>query len=733
MKQVLQNLRSGIIEVADVPCPRVRPNNLLIQTRRTLISAGTERSFVEFGNSGWIQKARQQPDQVKRVVEKIKTDGVGPTVAAVVDRLDAPTLMGYCNSGVVLEVGSNVLGFSPGDRVASNGPHAEVVSVPRNLCAKIPDGVSDEEAAFTVVGSIGLQGVRLIQPALGECIAVIGLGLIGLTAVQILRAGGCRVLGLDKDSKRLELARSYGAQVVDVGAGGDAVRAAEAFCPGGVDGVLITASSRSDEIIHEAAQMCRKRGRIVLVGVIGLALRRDDFYKKELTFQVSCSYGPGRYDPAYEDQGHDYPLPYVRWTEGRNMETILSLMQQKTLRVGPLISRVFDHACAPEAYAALTSEQDLIGIILRYPEGRADRSVTIHYPRAGRLAAGTVVAGLVGAGSLCKSTLLPALAKAGTRLESIASATGVSAQYLARRFAIRSSTTDYQTILQNPEINSVFITTRHDTHARMVVDSLAAGKHTFVEKPLALTLEELRQIRDAYLGAGGLQLMVGYNRRFSPLVKQMRALLAGRSQPLCATILVNAGALPADHWAVDPLQGGRILGEGCHWIDLLVYLSRSLVRTVSATAAGRPVAPGAREDAMSVTVSMEDGSVGTLHYFPNGNRAFPKERIEVFSEGRILSLDNFRVLRGYGFKHFRKQRLFRMDKGHAQEFAEMVQRIDQGGEPLIPFEQLLNVSLATFAALESARSRQTVTVDPAILDVAEAVVPDAETTASTPT
>jgi len=720
MKQVLQNLKTGVIEVADVACPRLRPRHLLIRTRRALISAGTERAFVEFGRANLFNKARSQPEQVRKVLTKMKTDGVIPTLEAVFDRLDTPVPLGGCSSGVVLEVGEGVTGFKPGDRVASNGLAAEIVAIPMNLCAKVPDGVSDDAAAFTVIASIGLQGIRLMNPTLGESVAVYGLGLIGLLAVQMLRANGCRVLGIDMEPKRLAIARSFGAEVVDLAAGADPIASAEALTQGrGIDGVLITASSKSNEIVHNAAQMSRKGGRIVLVGVVGLGLRRDDFYKKELSFQVSCSYGPGRYDPSYEDQSNDYPIAHVRWTEQRNMEAVLGLLESGALNVEPVISRRFDHLDGPAAYEALEADRDLIGILLEYPQGQVDRSTTVTTSLTGKTtaAAGSVLAGVIGAGALAKDTLLPSLKTIGVPIESIASAGGISGQHLARRFGIRHSTTDYRTIIDNPAVTAVFITTRHDTHSRMVADALDAGKHVFTEKPLALNLEQLREVKDAYARSQGLQLMVGYNRRFAPLVRRMRELLAGRSQPLSMAMMVNAGALPADHWALDPVQGGgRIIGEGCHWIDLLVYLTGSPVESVTARMIGVPPASGAQEDDMSLTLSFTDGSIGTLHYFPTGNRNHIKERLEVYGEGRVLVLDNFKTLRGFGFKGFRKKSLRRLDKGHHQEFAEFADRLKTGGPPLIPFDQLVNVTLTSFAAVDSARSGQAIRIDPSLLE-----------------
>ncbi|MCH7527460.1 MAG: bi-domain-containing oxidoreductase, partial [Planctomycetes bacterium] len=487
MKQVLQALRSGEIEAADVPCPRVSPGHLLIQTRASLISAGTERVIVEFSKASLAAKARQKPERVKQVLDKIRTDGLLPTLEAVFARLDQPMPLGYCNAGVVVEIGRGVENFKPGDGVVSNGQHAEIVNVPVNLCAKTPDGVPDEQAAFTVLGAIALQGIRLLNPTLGESIVVTGLGLVGLLTVQLLVANGCRVLGIDIDPSRLKLAEQFGAQAVDLSAGADAVASATAFSQGrGVDGVLVTASAKDDNIMHESAQMCRKRGRVVLVGAVGLNLHRSDFYEKELTFQVSCSYGPGRYDPSYESGGQDYPLSFVRWTEQRNFEAVSKLMESGRLDVNSLISHRIKQSNAAEAYRLLIDGRDVLGIVLTYPDKEVSRAqvVTLRRPSATMEPAGKIVVGMIGAGNFAKAVLLPALKRCNVEMHTIASAGGVTALHAGRKFGFRQTTTDPNGLLSDPAINLTVIATRHDAHARLAVDSLEAGKHTFVGKPL---------------------------------------------------------------------------------------------------------------------------------------------------------------------------------------------------------------------------------------------------------
>ena len=501
MRQILQNLKTGVTELADVPCPRVGHGQLLIRTSRSLISAGTERMLVDFGKANLVEKARQQPDKVRMVLDKLRTDGVMPTLNAIRNKLDQPLPLGYCNAGAVVELGAGVTGFAVGDRVAGNGQHAEMVSVPVNLCARIPDAVTDEQAAFTVAGAVALQGIRLAQPTLGEAVVVTGLGLIGQIVVQLLRANGCRVLGIDLDPARLELARSFGAETVNLAGGEDPVAVAQRFSRGhGVDAVIVTAATRSSEPMHQAALMCRKRGRIVLVGVTGLELSRDDFFKKELSFQVSCSYGPGRYDPAYEDKGQDYPVGYVRWTEQRNFEAVLDALAAGHLNVGPLVSHRFALDQAESAYRVVGGSEPSLGILLEYPASSGDgkdtaaRRVILAPEGPPGEANDSPGIAFVGSGNYAAAILIPAFKAAGARLLTVASSAGVSAVHAGKKHGFRDASTDSAAILADPDISAVVISTRHDSHARLVVEALDAGKHVFVEKPLCLTLEELASI-----------------------------------------------------------------------------------------------------------------------------------------------------------------------------------------------------------------------------------------------
>ena len=695
MKQVLQSLSKGTIELVDVPVPRAGAGSVLIQTATSLISAGTERMLLSFGKANLLNKARQQPDKVRMVLDKVRTDGAAAALDAVRSKLDQPLALGYCNVGYVIEAGSGVEGPSPGDRVVSNGKHAEVVAVPKRLCARIPDQVSDDAASFTILAAIGLQGIRLVKPTLGECVVVTGLGLIGLLTVQMLRAHGCRVLGIDFDPVRLELARQFGAEVVNPSDGQDVLVAAASFSRGsGVDAVIITASTKSNEPVAQAARMCRKRGRIVLVGVVGLELSRADFYEKELTFQVSCSYGPGRYDPEYEEAGHDYPVGYVRWTEQRNFEAVLDLMAAGRLDVVPLISHRFELERADEAFNLLMSGTPSLGVLLQYGN-KADlvrapgRSVKL---RDAPVPASCVVA-FLGAGNYAGRVLIPAFQAAGAQLHSVVSGGGVSAVHFGKKFGFAEASTDCNGVLENSDIDTIVIATRHDAHAGQVLAALRAGKHVFCEKPLCLTLSELDEIERAMYSHPKQRLMVGFNRRFSPQVTEMKSLLGTVTEPKGFIMTVNAGEIPADHWTQDrAVGGGRIIGEACHFIDLLRHLAGAPITGHSVLALGRSGGVRGLADKVSIMLEFADGSVGTIHYLANGHKSFPKERLEVFAGGRILQLDNFRRLRGWGWKQIHNKRLWRQDKGQTACASAFVEAVREGGPTPIAPDEILEVS-----------------------------------------
>lgn len=705
MKQIIQDLKAGNTILEEVPDPQVREGCVLIQTTRSLVSLGTERMLVEFGKANLVAKARQQPDKVKQVLDKIKADGLMPTLEAVFNKLGLPLPLGYCNVGKVIAIGRGVTSFQVGDRVASNGTHAQVVSVPQNLVAKIPDNVSDDEATFTVIGSIGLQGIRLLQPTLGETIVVTGLGLIGLVTAELLKANGCRVIGVDFDQQKVDLAKEKGIIAFNPAVDGDIVKfVLDQTDQIGCDGVVITASAKTDDIIHEAALMSRKRGRIVLVGVIGLNIRRDDFYKKELSFQVSCSYGPGRYDDDYENKGHDYPIGFVRWTEKRNFEAILYSISSGSLDVKPLISEIIPLDDYNQIYGDM-KKKGVIASIIKYPE-QEERKSTVKIesanfsPSKGKL-------GIIGAGNFTSATMLPALQKANASIKYIASAQGLSAKVLAKKVNAEYATSDYKEILNDAEVDLVLITTRHNSHAKITLDCLNAGKSVFVEKPLCLEQSELDEIIKTYNSRKDLTLTVGFNRRFSPYAVKMKQLLGNMPMNIVATM--NAGFIPADVWVHDMLVGGgRIIGEGCHFIDLCSYLAGSKVISVCMNSLGTH--PAENTDNVSILLKYENGTNATINYFSNGSKAYSKERIEVYSQDRTLILDNWMELRGYGFKGFSKMKS-RQDKGHNAQFALLTERVKNGGETLIPFDSIINTTQASFACIESLKTKDWVDIN----------------------
>ena len=702
MKQIIQSFKNGETVLEEVPAPKVKRGYLLIKTTRTLVSAGTERMLVEFGRANMFQKALQQPERVKQVLGKIKTEGLKPTLTAVFNKLGQPLPLGYCNVGKVIAVGEGVNDFAIGDRVASNGQHAEFVCVPKNLCAHIPDNVSDDEAAFTVIGSIGLQGIRLCDPQLGETIVVVGLGLIGLITAELLVANGCRVIGIDLDAGKVAIAKKKGIITINPKDGTDVVKSVMELTDGiGADGVIITASAKTDELISDAAKMSRKRGRIILVGVIGLNISRADFYEKELTFQVSCSYGPGRYDDNYEKAGIDYPLPFVRWTEQRNFKAILQTISSGKLEVNSLITERVPLADYNKIYANISSGGSIASILEYSENSNPADTVTIS---SGTFAPGNGGIGIIGAGNFTAMTMLPALSTIGAPLYAIASASGLTGTSLAKKHKIGKSTTDYKSILSDRAVDLVMITTRHNEHAHMVVESLQAGKHVFVEKPLALNKEELDNILKVY--DGSKTLTVGFNRRFSPHMQKVKQIVGDAQMNVIATM--NAGSIPANVWVHDLKPGGgRIVGEACHYMDLITFLTGSKIKAVCMNAMG--VNPQANTDNASILLQYENGSTGVINYFANGSKTYSKERIEVYAQERTIITDNFRLTEGFGTKGFPKLKT-NVDKGHNAQFKLLTDRVKTGGQPLIPMDELVNTTLASFAAIESLVKREWVSV-----------------------
>jgi len=705
MKQIIQDLKKGDTILEEVPVPRVKAGTVLIKTTRSLVSLGTERMLVDFGKANFIQKAKQQPDKVKMVLNKVKTDGLRPTLEAVFNKLGQPLPLGYCNVGRVVAVGKGVTEFSVGDRVASNGNHAEFVSVPKNLVAKIPDNVSNDDATFTVIGSIGLQGIRLLNPTFGETIVVVGLGLIGLVTAELLLANGCNVIGFDFDSEKIRIAKEKGLTVLNPSDGTDQVKFVDSLTNGvGADGVIITASNKSDEIISQSARMCRKRGRVVLVGVIGLNISRADFYEKEISFQVSCSYGPGRYDEEYEMKGQDYPIGFVRWTEKRNFEAVLNSISKGTLEVGSLITDRIPLLDYQKIYGDMSNSRS-IASILEYPAD-FDEVSTIEINKKS-FEGKKGVLGIVGAGNFTSATIMPNLKKINADVKFIASSGGLSSTTMAKKYGVANSTTNYKEMLQDKEVDLIFITTQHNTHARIVVESIEAGKNVFVEKPLALNTDELDSIIESYQ-KNNVNISVGFNRRFAPLAKKMKKALGSSITPINIVATMNAGFIPKDVWVHDmDIGGGRIIGEACHYIDLCSYLIGSKVIAVCMNAMG--VNPKENTDNASILLKYENGSNAVINYFANGSKGYSKERVEVYSQERTLVMNNWRKLKGYGFRGFSSAKSGQ-DKGHFNQFQALVTQQKNGGNPIIPFDEIVNTTRASFAAIDSLKEGKWISI-----------------------
>ncbi len=709
MKQVLQNLRDGKLSVADVPAPKAGPGRILVRNRNSLISAGTERSTVEMAKKSMVGKAASRPDLVKKVILKARADGIKDTVRMVRSRLEAPVALGYSCAGEVVDVGADAGGFRIGDRVACAGQdyasHAEFVSVPKNLVVSVPNGVSFPEAAYVTLGAIALQGIRQAAPQLGETVAVIGLGILGQLSVQLLKANGCTVIASDLASDRLKLAKAFGA---DAAVSPDKLaKLTQAATSGrGVDAVIITASSKSDEPVRQAAEISRKKGRIVVVGAVGLNLQREPFYLGELELRLSMSYGPGRYDPGYEEGGADYPFAYVRWTENRNMEAFLDLVAAGKVDVKKLTSHQFEIEAAEDAYRLITQgKEPVLGVVLNYA-GAEKRPGTKKIIRKAEAPGSTIGVGLIGAGNHVMDSLVPGLKSLeGAEIRAVCSATGKNADRIASSLGASYATTDYQEILDDPDIRAIVIGTRHDLHARIVCGALAKGKHVFVEKPLCLTDAELEQIAKAYKSAGkkGGSLFVGYNRGYSPHFDAVDEFFAGRSEPLTMLFRVNAGPLPGDHWLRDPkVGGGRIIGEGCHFIAFLQRLSGGLIESVQASSAASDPASGIGNEAI-VTMSFSDGSVGTVVYTGSGDTGLAKERCEIFGGQASAVIEDFK--RTIFYRNARKS-VFKTrlrDKGFAREMAAFVRSI---ADPVSgqSFEELHAVSQASFRAVDSLKS-----------------------------
>jgi predicted dehydrogenase/threonine dehydrogenase-like Zn-dependent dehydrogenase len=723
MKQIIQDVRTGETSVFEVPIPKPKPGTVLVRTVASLVSAGTERALLEFASRGLLGKARSRPDLVRQVLEKIRREGILTTIEAVQRQLDQPMPLGYSSSGWIVEVGEGVSGYNVGDRVVCAGGgyavHAEYAVVPQNMLAHLPETVDFELGASATLGAIALHGFRLAEAQIGERVAVIGLGLLGLLTAGIARAAGCVVFGVDLSPTRVELARTIGIEAV---VREDAEEVAAAFSMGmGFDVVLICADTTSDDPVELGGAIARDRARVVAIGAVGMTIPRRLYYEKELTFLVSRSYGPGRYDPLYEEAGQDYPFSYVRWTEGRNLTACVNLLAEGKLNVLPLITHRFPIERAAEAYDVITGKSDepFLGVLITYPESSPEPVTTLS-----RLSlkerpiesTAKVQLGALGAGNFATSVLFPALQRIrGIELVGLATATGMTAAHAGRKYGFRYATTDEREILADDQINTVAVLTRHHLHARQVIDALRAGKHVFCEKPLSLNKENLIEIAKAVDDSENL-LTVGFNRRFAPLAVRLKAFLEGVHEPVSIHYRVNAGPLPLEHWLHDPAQGGgRIVGEACHFIDFLTFLLNA--SPIQVHSKGLPDDGRYQEDNVLLTYKFPDGSVGTIAYLAAGDRAFPKERVEVIGGGCVAVLDDFRRLETSAHGRRRVQRSWlRQDKGHRAIWQAFVDAIVDGGPPPIPQDQLFAVSMASFAAVESLRSGEAVTLKPLTLE-----------------
>ncbi|HVS21678.1 MAG TPA: bi-domain-containing oxidoreductase [Pyrinomonadaceae bacterium] len=711
MKQVLQNLKTGDVAVTDVPTPLARPGFVLVRTAASLISAGTERMTVEAGQKSLLGRAVEQPNLVKQVIQKAKSEGVLNTIDAVRSKLGSLVALGYSTAGTVVGLGDGVGGFHVGDRVACAGvgyaSHAEVLSVPKNLCVRVPESVSFDAAAFSTLGAIALQGVRLAELTLGESVVVIGLGLIGQLTVQLLNAHGCRVFGIDLDETRVALAQQLGA---DDGCApdDDARQRVMQWSRGhGADAVLITAATSSNEPVELAGEISRQKGRVIAVGAVGLSIPRQPYYNRELTFKISMSYGPGRYDPEYEERGHDYPLGYVRWTEGRNLEAFLDLLAEGRVNVEGLITHRFKLEQAEQAYQLITGEssEPYLGVVLQYD---SDREVESRIPIAAKkstlAAAKNVRVGLIGAGNYARAMLLPHFKSAGAEFHSIATASGVTARQVGERYGFRYCVSSGQEVIDTDDVNLIVIATRHDTHAELARRALERGRHVFVEKPLALNHDELKSVITAAAQSNG-ELMVGYNRRFSPLARTAKEFFDDRQAPLSINYRINAGRIPREHWAHNPREGGgRLVGEVCHFIDFMHFITGSLTKRVYAESIASRNQDITDEDSVFITLRFADGSNGSIAYLAEGDKALPKERVEIFCAGKTFVIDDFRSATAYHNGREKKTKLREQDKGQKDEVRAVCAVVLEGAAAPIALNDLATTTRATFRIRESLRT-----------------------------
>ena len=711
MRQLTQNLKTGDLKIEDVPAPMVKSGGLLVRNYCSLISAGTERAFVDLGQKSLLGKAKDRPDLVKKVMRQVKQEGVVNTFRKVMEHIDTPLPLGYSSSGVVEVIGAGIHEFTKGDIVACAGAkyanHAEFVFIPQNLCVKVPEGVDHESAAFTTLGSIAMQGVRRAEPQLGDNVAVIGLGLVGQIAIQILKANGCRVLGIDIDPEKNQLAKKMGIdEAVEIG---DAHKACHDFSNGiGMDFVVITAATHNSGPIEMAGEISRDRGRVVVIGDVGMNVPRDIYYKKELDLRLSRSYGPGRYDAQYEERGIDYPISYVRWTEKRNMEEFLRLVALGNVRPKELITHRFDFNDAIKAYNIITGkvQEKYLAILLKYEiDVLLDRKVILNKAEFEKQPAKDQVnIGLIGAGNFTKSMLIPKLEREkSVKIRGIATATGLTAAHTGQKHGCDYATSDYSDFMKDDNIHGVFVATRHNTHSKISAEMLESGKYVFVEKPLAISMEQLDQIMNAWKIAGN-KIMVGFNRRFAPMTKKVKEHFKGRTYPIFINYRINAGVLSKESWVQNAEEGGgRIIGEVCHFVDFLQYMTGCYPKRIFAETLHISDQSLEINDNLSATISFPDGSIGTISYLANGDLSYPKERIEIFGGGSICVIDDFMRLEivkdGKSQKSSGKQ-----DKGHDSEIHEFVEAIRKGEPVPVEFRESIVTTMATFKIMDSLRS-----------------------------
>jgi len=711
MKQLIQSFKTGELGLFKVPAPVCQENGVLVETKVSLVSAGTEKMLVDFAKKSMLSKAKDRPDLVKQVVDKMKKEGVKNTLEKVFTKLDTPIPLGYSLAGRVIEVGSNMSGINIGDRVACGGAgyanHSEINYVPKNLMVKIPDGVDDIDASFVTVGAIALQGVRQTEPKLGERVAVIGLGLLGQLAVQLLKANGCKVIGSDVDPDKIKLALEMGAD--EACHASELIKKSDEFSNGyGVDAVIIAASTASNQPVIDAAEISRMRGRVVFLGMVGMDIPRNDYYKKELDLRLSMAYGPGRYDPAYEEKGIDYPYDLVRWTEQRNFEAFLGLIEEGKISPKALLTHTYDYNDAMQAYDLLEGkiQEKYLGIILEYNnEINLDEHKVVQ--RTNKvISSDKVNLGLIGAGNFTKSVILPNIQKVGGyELVGVCTATGVSAEGTGKKYDFKYTTTDSNEIFKNSEINSVLITTQHKSHASLVQEAIENKKHCFVEKPLCIYEEELEAISEAYDGKSIVQ--VGFNRRFSPMIQEMKNHLSGQ---IAVNYRVNAGVIPKDVWIQDrEIGGGRIIGEVCHFIDTCSFLIGSEVSSVYASCVEKEDQSIPNEDNVNIILNYKNGSTATIAYYAYGDSLMPKEYIEVFSNGISMEMKDFRELIIYNNGKNKKIKSSNQDKGFINEFKAFQESVKKGN-PAISFESIYNTSKTTFKILDSIRTQSIQTV-----------------------